>query len=221
MRFGPRAFGARAAEGGRRAEADGVAEGAEGAADCGVGGDEGRHFRGVEQGAELGGDGGGSGDEAGEPAEGVREGVWRAGAVRALAGAGCVRRGDGEAGEAGGEAADSLPDENDERPGDTVAQPLPGDMGAERFDEGVEAGEEQKTGGCGGWGGHRSKSPMRGWGWARIFVSFVSPPMYQRWRTGLLTTSTLIPPSRLQAGFQFFVTLSAEKIPFGTEMNLI
>jgi hypothetical protein len=44
-------------------------------------------------------------------------------------------------------------------------------MGAERFDEGVEA-EEQKTGGCGAWGGHRSKSPMRGWGWARFFVSF-------------------------------------------------
>jgi hypothetical protein len=32
-------------------------------------------------------------------------------------------------------------------------------MGAERFDEGVEAGEEQKTGGCGGWGGHGIRIP--------------------------------------------------------------
>ena len=73
--------------------------------------------------------------------------------------------------EAGGEAAEALPDEDDERPGDAALCALPRDMGAERFDEGVEAGE-QKTGGCGGWGGHGIENPMRGWGWARRFVSF-------------------------------------------------
>ena len=77
-----------------------------------------------------------------------------------------AERGGDEAVEAGGEAAEALPDEDDERPGDAALCALPRDMGAERFDEGVEAGEEQKTGGCGGWGGHGCKSPMRGWGWA-------------------------------------------------------
>ena len=66
--------------------------------------------------------------------------------------------------EAGGKAVEAVPDEDDERPGDAALCALPRDMGAERFDEGVEAGEEQKSGGCGGWGGHGIKNPMRGWG---------------------------------------------------------
>ena len=64
-----------------------------------------------------------------------------------------------EAGEAGGEAAEALPDEDDERPGDAAFRALPRDMGAERLDEGVEAGAEQKTGGWGGGRGHRGKRP--------------------------------------------------------------
>ena len=83
-----------------------------------------------------------------------------------------AERGGDEAGEAGGEAAEALPDEDDDRPGDAVFQPRGGDVRAERLDEGFEAGAEQKSGGCGGWGGHGCKNPMRGWGWARIFVSF-------------------------------------------------
>ena len=73
-----------------------------------------------------------------------------------------AERGGDEAGEAGGEAAEALPDEDDERPGDAAFRALPRDRGAERLDEGVEARAEKKTGGWGGWGGHGIKNPMRG-----------------------------------------------------------
>ncbi len=147
-----------------------MAERAEDAPGLRGGGDEGGHFLGFEHGAELCGDGGGSGDEADEPGEAARERRTRAGAARAR---GFSRPGGagGEAGEAGAEAAEALPDEDDDRPGDAVFQPRGGDVRAERLDEGFEAGE-QKSGGCGGWGGHGIKNPMRRWGWARIFVSF-------------------------------------------------
>ena len=60
-----------------------------------------------------------------------------------------AKRGGDEAVEAGGEAAEALPDEDDERPGDAAFRALPRDMGAERLNEGVEAGAEQKTGDVG------------------------------------------------------------------------
>ena len=163
--------GAGTPEAGGRADAQGVAEGAEDAPGLRGFGDEGGDFGGIEHGAERSGDGGGSGDEADEPGEGAGETLWRAGA----AGAGGVARAGGcgdEAGEAGGEAAETLTDEDDDRPGDALPQPPGGDVRAERFDDGFEA--EQKSGGCGGWGGHGSESPMGERGWARRFVSFAS-----------------------------------------------